>query len=68
VVGGHGRLHQAHSLGVRGDARWVGVAAAHSWPSSSSSSGSGVRETLLGFCTSGTLCVLSNPHLARPAL
>mmetsp|Transcript_548 Transcript_548/g.1121 ORF Transcript_548/g.1121 Transcript_548/m.1121 type:complete len:90 (-) Transcript_548:14-283(-) len=65
AVGGHGRLHQAHSLGVRGDARWVGVAAVHSWPSSSSGH---VRETLLGFCSSGTLCVVQNPHLARPAV
>jgi hypothetical protein len=61
AVGGHGRLHQVHSLGVRGDARWLGVAHV---PSQNGGEG----EALLGLCASGTLCVLTNPQAARRAV
>ena len=62
MVGGHGRLHQAHSLGVRGDGRWVGVArAAEGFDDANSG------EAVLGLCASGTLCVVADPHLAHAA-
>ncbi len=48
-----GRLQQAHSLGVRGDARWVGVSV-HG-------------DSVLALCSSGTLCLLKDAHLARAA-
>jgi len=63
AVGGHGRLHQAHRLGIRGDARWLGVAYVHAQSGKRESS-----ETLLGLCASGTLCVLTNPQAARHAV
>ena len=58
VVGGHGRLHQAHRLGLRGDARWAGV---------SLSAMASSPQTLMGLCVSGTLFVVSDPHLMEPA-
>lgn len=63
AVGGHGRLHQAHRLGVRGDARWLGVAHVHARNGGREGSGA-----LLGLCASGTLCVLTNPQAARHAV
>lgn len=57
AVGGHGRLHQSHSLGIRGDGRWIGV----------SLCSSGDEEAILGVCASGTLNVLNNPNLAKHA-
>ena len=59
VIGGHGRLHQAHRLGLRGDSRWAGV---------SLSADSSMPEVLMGLCTSGTLFVVTQPHLMRPAV
>lgn len=59
VIGGHGRLHQSHSLGIRGDARWIGV--------SLCSEDDGSSEVILGMCASGTLNVLRNPNSAKHA-
>jgi hypothetical protein len=57
VVGGHGRLHQSHSLGIRGDARWIGVTLC----------GDADEEVILGVCASGTINVLRNPNRAKHA-
>ena len=59
-VGGHGRLHQTHRLGVRGDSRWIGVSVLQ---------GSvGEDEALVGLCSSGTLAILKTPQHAQHAL
>lgn len=56
-VGGHGRLHQTHRLGVRGDSRWVGVSVAGGYANET--------EALIGLCSSGTLCILKDPKHAE---
>mmetsp|Transcript_17326 Transcript_17326/g.50556 ORF Transcript_17326/g.50556 Transcript_17326/m.50556 type:complete len:412 (-) Transcript_17326:231-1466(-) len=63
-AGGHGRLHQAFSLGVRGDSRWTGVAVHREDTSSTAGRG----DSVYGLCASGTFCVLSRPVLSRPAV
>ena len=59
-VGGHGRLHQTHRLGVRGDSRWVGVSVAGGYANET--------EALIGLCSSGTLCILQDPKHAEHCL
>lgn len=57
VVGGHGRLHQSHNLGIRGDARWIGVAMCKSQH----------EEFIMGLSANGTLNILQSPDRAKHA-
>ena len=67
-LGGHGRLHQTHRLGVRGDSRWVGVSVMRARGAVGRARGGAEGEALVGLCSSGSLCILRNPRYAQHAV